>query len=223
MPTIEIGGATYEVEGNLAFAIGQERKDYENSINQYKQDAEMMCKKKKYKIGDEEKEYDDMDNLYKDMKAYMDGIMKKYSDMEHKEKTKNDSLTSQVELLENRLKEKPALSTVTPEMIKARVELHRNACFACDSLTEEKCYQMTDRQLKETVIGMDGLESKSDSSIDDMYELALKYRKDSNFESQKQATFKMDSSKTNTEALIAEQTKAYQDSLNTVKNSWARS
>lgn len=216
MPQITIDKTTYEVESGLAHAFNQKLKEKEQLLEKYREDS---MHGKKYKVGEEEKEYSDMDTLYKDMKSYYDGMVKKYKDECESYKMKKDSLESQNQVLEDRLSKLPQDTTevqITPELIKERLELHKNALLMCDSLTEDECYGLSDRQLKEKVINLGDLSEKTDQSINDMYEVALRYSRNNNFNQEKTKTYHTDSTKTEENEDLTE----YIEYVKSIENAW---
>ena len=131
--------------------------------------------------------FDKKDSAYQELET-------KYNTDSEESKSKIEALNKQletsngkIEVLETQLKERND-SAFSPEKIKDRVRLHKEALLHCDGLTEDQLYEMSDRQIKERIINLDGLESRSNEYIQGMYEATIlkSQQRSDNFARQKE-------------------------------------
>ena len=140
-------------------------------------EAQLKKDSESYMIG--ETEYCDMKSMYKDFKK----LMSDYNDMKSKcdelmgkqkdAKAKCDALEAELATRNDSISKDDFTSR-----LKERRKLERIATIHLDGVTEEKLDSLDDRQIMEEIINsrwsFDDLESRSDSEIKAMFEVATK-------------------------------------------------
>lgn len=101
--------------------------------------------------------------------------------------TKLETANAKIEVLEGKIQERNDADSSFPKKIRERLKLHKDALLHCDGLTEDDLFEMSDRQIKEKIINIDGLEDRSEEVIQGMYEVSIKnsQRRDDSFQRQK--------------------------------------
>lgn len=132
-----------------------------------------------------------LDQQRQDMKKSFDELKSEYEDMKKKcdeLKAEMDKAKGKCDALEAELSTRQDHNQIIKQ-VKERRQLEREVTNRLDALSDEQIDQLSNRQLKETLIkanyDFEDLDSRSDEAIDGMYAMAIKYCDNQNFENKK--------------------------------------
>jgi len=153
----------------------------------------------------------DLESTNSDMKKSYDELKSEYEDMKKKcdeLKAEMDKMKGKCDALEKELSTRQDSSQIVAQ-VKERRRLEREITSRLDSLTDEQLDNLSNRQLKMTLIkanyDFDDLDSRSDEAIDGMYAMAIKYNDSKKFEEKKStvATISNDSSDDDVDPILS--------------------